>query len=315
MPEGKPPVLASVQSARRHPVVTAVVLLLAGATVWLGHWAGHGGKAIWYVGAMLACVLLTDVLMRACERWRGVRPADPAEVFPVRRPAREAALVAGCAVVGLAALLGTSIVGGVGPATPVAAKLAFFAARLLGIALLFPVIPAISLLMWGYRPRTLGFAWPRPVAGVLVAVPVQGVVITMAYLAAPEDVTWSQIMEEVGGGGVAMTVMKLVVLSLMAAVPEEFFRLMCQTRVGAVARNQAVGWVIAVLLWGAMHVPHAVANQPAERALWMKIGMAFLGTITMAPIGLMWSYVAWRCRSLWPAMALHATNVWGLQNL
>lgn len=293
-----------------------IAVFTLGAATWLGD-GGRGTKAVVYLGVMLACVLVCDVLALALERWRGVVPADQREVFPVRRPRRETLLVLGCAIFGLAAFSITKALPPPDPSQSLAFRLTGFFARLISIALVFPVIPAIVLLIWGFRPRTLGFVLPRPMVGVLVAVVLQAMVIGGAFLVAPGEVTWSLIVRQAGevSANPILAGMWIAMVGLSAAVPEEFFRLITQTRLGALVRNQAAAWVCASVLWALMHVPGAAANQPAEVECFAKVGRALAGAIMIVPIGLMWSYVAWRLRSLWPAILMHATNVWGLQNL
>jgi membrane protease YdiL (CAAX protease family) len=40
-----------------------------------------------------------------------------------------------------------------------------------------------------------------------------------------------------------------------------------------------------------------------------------MGVVDIVPLGLLWGYLMHRTRSLLPSTLLHATNIWGLQNL
>jgi membrane protease YdiL (CAAX protease family) len=95
---------------------------------------------------------------------------------------------------------------------------------------------------------------------------------------------------------------------LTAAVPEEFFRFAWQTRVGALRRNRAAGWFIASVAWAILHAPRFWDEGHSA------IG-TLMGVVDIVPLGLLWGYLMHRTRSLLPSTLLHATNIWGLQNL
>jgi membrane protease YdiL (CAAX protease family) len=55
-----------------------------------------------------------------------------------------------------------------------------------------------------------------------------------------------------------------------------------------------------------MHAPKWAAEDDAIEAL--------LSSIRIVPLGLTWGYLTYRTRGLLPAVLVHGTNFWGLQN-
>ena len=91
-----------------------------------------------------------------------------------------------------------------------------------------------------------------------------------------------------------------------AALPEETFRFLLQTRLGR-AINPAAGWLIASYAWAFFHLPMWYAESGDVLA-------SSLGCVRIVPLGLMWGYVTHRTGNLWTAWLLHGANLWGLQN-
>lgn len=89
-----------------------------------------------------------------------------------------------------------------------------------------------------------------------------------------------------------------------SALAEEFFRLIWQTRLGALLNNPACGWLIASLLWACLHTP-----QLHGHGGWLS---AFDFALNIAPMGLLWGYATHRTRSILPSVVLHGVNYWGL---
>jgi membrane protease YdiL (CAAX protease family) len=174
--------------------------------------------------------------------------------------------------------------------------------RLLWLAVLigcvFSALPAIVLLL-RYRLQDLGVR----VTGV-AAVPIVIVIFAAATALSPvPTVTWPRLLKESGG-----SLWSLTGTLLTAAVPEEFFRFAWQTRVGALRRNRAAGWFIASVAWAILHAPRFWDEGHSA------IG-TLMGVVDIVPLGLLWGYLMHRTRSLLPSTLLHATNIWGLQNL
>jgi membrane protease YdiL (CAAX protease family) len=175
--------------------------------------------------------------------------------------------------------------------------------RLLWLALLigsaFNALPAIFLLARRYKLRDLGFR----VAGLRAVPLVIATFAGAALLLSPARTTWQLTMKETGG-----SVGALVLTALSASVPEEFFRFVWQTRVGAWLQNPAAGWLVASLLWATLHAPKDWSDTHSLMSTIMSV-------VNIVPLGLLWGYLTHRSRSMLPSIVLHGTNLWGLQNL
>jgi membrane protease YdiL (CAAX protease family) len=123
------------------------------------------------------------------------------------------------------------------------------------------------------------------------------------YFAVLALTTWQGAIAETGG-----SIVGLVSTALSASVPEEFFRFVWQTRLGAWLRNPAVGWLVASALWAMLHAPKDWSDSHS-------LASTIMGVVNIVPLGLLWGYLTHRSRSMLPAIVLHATNLWGLQNL
>ena len=175
--------------------------------------------------------------------------------------------------------------------------------RLLWLALLvgcvFNALPALFLLARRYRLSDLGLRFTG-----LQAVPIVVAAFAVsATVLAPTSMTWKAILDESGGSTWAV-----IGTASLASVPEEFFRFAWQTRVGTWLRQPATGWLVASVAWSLLHGPkdwnetHSLAG-------------TVMGMINIVPLGLLWGDLTHRTRSILPSVVLHATNVWGLQNL
>ena len=92
-------------------------------------------------------------------------------------------------------------------------------------------------------------------------------------------------------------------------LPEEFVRYLTQTRLGKILTNNAAGWLIASVIWASLHLPSFYANNTRGFVY------ALLGVVTILPLGLLWSFINHRTRSIVPAVLVHGTNLWALQDL
>ncbi len=94
---------------------------------------------------------------------------------------------------------------------------------------------------------------------------------------------------------------------IVAALSEEFFRVIGQTRLGALLHNVGMGWFLTTLIWALMHPPKWYGDD-------RNLTEAMLGSIRIIPLGLVWGYLTHRTKSILPAILVHGTNVWGVQN-
>jgi membrane protease YdiL (CAAX protease family) len=175
--------------------------------------------------------------------------------------------------------------------------------RLLWLAVLvgcvFNALPALFLLARRYRLSDLGLRFTGLQAVPIVVAAFAG----SATLLAPTTTTWKAILDESGGSTWAV-----IGTALLASVPEEFFRFVWQTRVGVWLQRPATGWLVATVAWSLLHGPK---DWDETHSL---VGTV-MGMLNIVPLGLLWGYLTHRTRSILPSVVLHATNVWGLQNL
>lgn len=277
-------ILFQIAALRRNAWVAALVLLAAIAVVVYGAQHDRLPKAIAYLVAMTAAAFLVDLFTH----WKGSAPA-----YPVRQPRREALIVLGCIVLGYITLF-LRFAWLDWEQVPGLVRLAIL--PLFGFV--FPIIVALIMLWFTYKPRDLGFRFPM--SGWMFA-PILLVTAGTAWLVAREDLTIGPILAEEGWTGL------LLLGFFSAGLPEEFSRMLLQTRVGAWLKNPSLGWLIATVLWAFMHAPKWI-GEGAD----MYEGV--MSSVRIIPLGLLWGYMTHRTRSLLPATLVHGMNVWGLQN-
>ena len=278
-------------SARRHPAVASAVAAIV-AVILINAAVQHDLlRALLYVGVLGLSVVLVDAVL-------GPWPPDrsPASRTPtvVRSAGFETGVLAVSFVAGFLWLY-ARFVGSYQPA-PGPFRLVWL---VLLIACVFQALPALFLIARRYGLRDLGLR----IGGIQAAPLIIALFGLAAMTLSPSTTTWKAIVEDSGGSTLAV-----VEEALLAAVPEEFLRFAWQTRVGAWLKQPALGWLVASVLWAFLHAPkdwdesHSVVS-------------TLMGVVNIVPLGLLWGYLTHRTRSILPSVLLHATNIWGLQNL
>lgn len=274
-------------AAVRHPVVTAAVAAIVVVIVWTAELESNVGRAVAYLAVIALSVGAIDLVLDRS----GGRPVPS---IRVRGLGLETTVLAVSFLGGLVWLT-SRFVWNYRPESAIG--------RLLWLAMLaatvFNALPAVLLLARRYGLGDLGLK-PRG----LEATPVVMILFAgTATLLFPGATTWRAIVQESGG-----SVWAVIETALLAAVPEEFFRFAWQTRAGQGLKQPATGWLLASLLWATLHGPkdwdetHSVVQ-------------TLTGIANIVPLGLLWGYLTHRTGSFLPSVVLHATNVWGLQNL
>jgi membrane protease YdiL (CAAX protease family) len=162
----------------------------------------------------------------------------------------------------------------------------------------FPIALAVIMLMLKYKPYDLGIR----LNGLITAIPVLIISVIVNRLVSPTSLTWDSVVKESGG-----VLGALYSGLILADLSEEFFRVVGQTRLGALFKSYSIGWFITTLIWAFMHAPKWYADEH-------NFTEALLGSIRIIPIGLMWGYLTLRTKNILPAVLVHGTNYWGLQN-
>lgn len=166
------------------------------------------------------------------------------------------------------------------------------------ILFIYPIALALILLFLKYKPKELGFR----LNGLMLVIPIVLISAFANRIVSPQSLTYNSVIEETGGLLGALT------LGIIGAgLSEEFFKAIGQTRIGAYLNNFGLGWFITVLIWAFMHLPKWYSED-------LNLTEAILSSIRIVPIGLMWSYMTHRTKSILPSVLVHGTNFWGLQN-
>jgi membrane protease YdiL (CAAX protease family) len=270
----------------RHRGIAALVAVLFAAVLGQSVWFGKLPQRSAYLGAIAFSVVLVDLISLR-------RPSAP---LPVRRPELELAMAAGCLALSFCWLcLHFSPTFSAVPST-------FFAKlfRVAGALVVFNIpIALVDLFALRYRFADLGF---RVAVRGLWAVPLILVsFFGLSYLSGASFTIGGVIREE---GSLWRAVLVAI---FVAAMPEEFFRMTWQTRLGAVTGNNAAAWFLTAFLWAFMHAPIFHNGETT----WTP---ALVNCLNLVPLGLLWGYVLHRTGSLIPSMILHIFNLSGLQN-
>lgn len=150
---------------------------------------------------------------------------------------------------------------------------------------------ALYLLARGYSLKDLGIRFWGFAPVPLIMVACMGLVM----LTTPLRNTWMEVYRGLGGGwGWIETGL------FTAALPEEFFRMVWQTRAGKLLTNSAAGWLVASLLWAGLHwFILSPGHSHLQTLFWV---------LYIVPYGLILGYLTHRTKSILPSVLLHATK-------
>lgn len=242
-------------------------------------------QGVAYLLVMYVCALITDLYSLY---------ASPKNEWMVRNPRKEAWLFVGSTLLGMIFLIVRYASGIHWDTLHPIIKLSLIPLMLF----VFPIALAIMFLFMKYKPADLGLRFQ----GLIVVLPIVFLCAITSYVVSPQAFTWNALLESEGGiAGVLFNGF------IVAGLSEEFFRVIGQTRIGALLQNKGIGWLLATLLWASLHAPKWYGDSHD----WNE---AIFGVIRIMPIGLMWGYVTHRTKSFLPSVLIHGMNVWGIQN-
>ncbi len=273
------------EALKRNTLVGVLIAITALGVLYVGILHDAIPQALGYLGAMWLCSFCIDLFTL------GKYTSDD---FPVRNPKKESLYFIICLLLGLV----------------------FFAIRFSGavdwehlpgmvrlltvplIAFVYPIGLAIIMLLLKYSFSQLGIR----LQGFLAAIPVIAISIVTSRLVAPQNLTWDIVLTE-SGGFLGMLFSGFIA----AGLSEEFFRLIGQTRFGALFNNKGLGWFVTTVIWALLHAPKWYSENH-------DVAEVLLSSMRIIPIGLMWGYLTHRTKSILPSVLVHGTNFWGLQN-
>jgi membrane protease YdiL (CAAX protease family) len=276
------------QIFRAYSAAIFVVLLTIIDVLYVGLVEHKLAHSIGYVFAVWLGAFATDLVI-------AIHP-KPAIGFPIKHAVmKEVSVILGCTFLGMVFLSIRFIGNQWETMLPVY--------RLICSSLLlftFPILLAlIYLIYYRYRPKELGINlhyWYLP---LLIHLIFGG--ITLAVV--PRNSHWHSFIGQYGILGALFTGL------ITAALPEEFTRMLLQTRLGSAFCNKGLGFVIATFIWACMHIPINLHQDP--RTSFVSV---LSGSLAVMPIGFLWGYLTHRTKSLLPAVFVHGPNFWGLQN-
>jgi membrane protease YdiL (CAAX protease family) len=268
---------------RSNLITFSLIVITACGAVYVGYRHNAMPQCLAYLFVMWLCSFLIDLYALK-------RPAS--SDFPVRNPKRETMFFLLSAVLGLAFLIIRFCFDWQNMNNMV--RLALMPL----IVFVFPIALAVIFLLLKYKPKDLGIR----LHGLLIALPIIAISALTNYLVSPGSLTWDAVVAE-GGGIVGALFTGLIT----AGLAEEFFRVIGQTRLGSLMRNNGMGWFITTVIWALMHAPKWYGDGG-------DLTEALLGSIRIIPLGLMWGYLTYRTKSILPSTLVHGMNVWGLQN-
>ena len=274
------------QSAQRHPFVASIIALIAVILLVCEALEGRTLQVVTYLTAVVLGAVVVDVSF--------VLFGKPPVVLPVKVPRTEITMSA--ALYLLAAATFAYRFSSSYPPHNIFSKLLFVAALLLfGLQIML----ALFFLLLGYNLRDLGvrFWGFVPVPFVMM------VCMALVALATPLRNTWTSSYREIGGS--IWTWIRVGLFT--AALPEEFFRMVWQTRAGKLLKNGAAAWLLASFLWAGLHwFIFAQGRSHFQTLFWL---------LDIIPYGLLLGYLTRRTQSILPAVLLHATKFVWLGNL
>ncbi len=266
-------------------LIFLLILTAAMVTIYIGYRHETLKQSFTYLGLMWFFSFLIDF-------YSLIRPTK--DIFVVRQPKHESFYFIGSCTLGFAFLFFRF-----SPSIDWQHLNALVRLAVLPLILfMFPIALAIILLFLKYKPTDLGFR----LNGLVLVIPIVLISALANRIVSPQSLTYDAIVAETGG------VLGALFTGIIAAgLSEEFFKVVGQTRLGAYMKNFGLGWFITVVIWALMHAPKWYSED-------LDMPEAILGSIRIIPIGLMWSYMTHRTKSILPSVMVHGTNFWGLQN-
>ncbi len=275
-------ILKAYKTAFYSSLILAIALMVIGIT------EGQLAKTITYLTVITSCFLLSEFIF-----FSGKPKFDQ---WKVKRPKRELYIV----------ILATSIAGllltywfCIADQENVSQTVRIVT-LIIRLLFAFPVFLLVYFFVFGkYRAKELGL-WNFKYW--FVSLPLIVLIGGITYLTFPEGMQFKDMLKSNG-------IEAFILLGFFtAAIPEEIVRSFFQSRLAAVIDNKSIAWFVVSLVWALKHIPLFSFNSG-------NYYDAIISALGIMPIGLLWGYLNERYKSIIPAVLMHGTNLWGLQNI
>ena len=272
---------------KRNPFLTVIIGLIFALVLYNYNKEGHPVHGIGYLAAMLICMYITDL-------WMMIFPTH-AEYPEVKKPKHEIFIFILFTSLGLFVLVLRFVILTNWNTMPGLYKLAIVPFFLF----VWPVYLALYFLVKKYSLKDLGLRFDK---SILIALPIAAITGLTTWLVAPDNIHWTEMIKSEG------VPQFLFEGFISAALSEEFLRYIGQTRLRFLFNNYAWAIFVTVCIWALMHAPKWYGESNGD------IMDVLSGSARLIPLGIMWSYMIHRTKSILPSILVHATNLWGLQN-
>jgi membrane protease YdiL (CAAX protease family) len=168
------------------------------------------------------------------------------------------------------------------------------------VGIAFLMLPAaLVTFLAGLRPRQVALPPRRIGLGIVLSL-IAVAFGFIAVLTGQAPLTWN-------GHGILLALSLLVVQAGINGLPDEFiFRGIILTRLLALVRNPGTALVLSSVLFSAYHIPSDL-SQPGHPPWWIVIPAAIISPGHQPP-GLIWAYLCYRARSIWPGVLWHTSS-------
>jgi membrane protease YdiL (CAAX protease family) len=159
----------------------------------------------------------------------------------------------------------------------------------------------IYLLLKKYKFIQLGIK-TKPISHFLLGLIILGLTGLFALIFNRSGILWEQGIKEEGG------FFGLILRGIIgAALVEEFYRFVIQTRFEKLFRTIGINILFASTIWAFMHFPVTYFKS-------REISNTLIYCVQIIPLGFIWGYLTQRTKSILPAVIVHGLNLWGFQN-
>jgi membrane protease YdiL (CAAX protease family) len=159
----------------------------------------------------------------------------------------------------------------------------------------------LYLLFKKYKFLQLGIKI-KPLSHLLLGLIILALTGVFAFIFNKSGILWKEGLEEMGG------IFGLLLRGVIgAALVEEFYRFVIQTRFEKVFKTVGINILFASTIWAFMHFPVTYFKSKETTS-------TLIYCIQIIPIGFIWGYLTQRTKSIFPSVIVHGMNLWGFQN-